>query len=471
MSSKKTSKNNVLSKVAEAAAKVVAKATTKATTDKKAQPKKTTQKSTQNTTQKKSTQSATPKKTTQQKVDQVFGNATNIISEKMLANQKITNNAMDYIKKASSPSNVGNTASNIIGNAAKKNNKTNFVFNANADEKNLGKLDIKNELPKLGVNQISKIIEKHFPNSKVIKPSDSTGIFNAQQKTGMSALALLSIGAQESGYGTSQIANDKNNIWGWGATNNNPYDNAVTFSEMEKGAEEYAKNFMKTYYDGYGAKTINSVGTGDNPAKKGYAYFDNQTINPQWAGDINSIMGTFYRTAKDSYKETNSAVKQRNKETTSPLARAGEVLGSTAGQVFTDNYAPKENTIIKSAEKYLGTPYVWGGRSSEYLDCAGFVYKTLEDSGYTMPKTIGFTNANDLRAGGKVVDKSELKPGDIVFYADNDFGHATHVAIYVGNGKIIHSSGGRDNDINNPGKGVSYQNLNYRDDYLESRRY
>lgn len=171
-------------------------------------------------------------------------------------------------------------------------------FNANADPNSLASLDVATQLPKLSEQQISDIISKHFSKSTVIKPSDAAGIFNAQQQTGMSALAILGIGALESGYGTSNIAKQKNNIWGWNATNVNPGGNATSFSQMSQGALEFANKYMNTYYNKYGAKSISAAGTGNNPAGKGYAYYDNGSINPTWATSINSIMKNFYNTAK-----------------------------------------------------------------------------------------------------------------------------------------------------------------------------
>lgn len=163
----------------------------------------------------------------------------------------------------------------------------------------LVKMDIKTELPRLSVAQIRKIIEKHFNRSTVIKPSDAEGIYNAQQSTGMGALAILGIGALESGWGTSSIAKQKNNIWGWNATNVNPGSNAKSFSQMSQGALEYAQNYMRVYYEGYGAKSIYAAGTGNNPAKKGYAYHNNGQIDSSWATKVGSIMDTIYKTATD----------------------------------------------------------------------------------------------------------------------------------------------------------------------------
>ena len=171
-------------------------------------------------------------------------------------------------------------------------------FNSGADPSGLGKLDVKTELPKLTSGQIGQIISNHFSKSTVIKPSDAEGIFAAQQKSGMSALAILAIGALESGYGTSNIAKAKNNLWGWNATNVNPGGNATSFAPVSEGAYDFATRYLKTYYNKYGAKSIFDAGTGSNPAGKGYAYHDDGRINTQWATSVSSIMKTFYNTAK-----------------------------------------------------------------------------------------------------------------------------------------------------------------------------
>ena len=192
-----------------------------------------------------------------------------------------------------------NTAEN--GSGTGNNSTKPFAgFNANADPGGLASLDVVTELPKLTTNQISAIISKHFSRSPVISPSDAAGIYNAQQETGMSALAILGIGALESGYGTSTIAKQKNNLWGWNATNVNPGGNATTFAPVSHGAMEFAERYLKTYYNNYGAKSIYAAGTGNNPAGKGYAYHDSGAINPQWATSVGSIMGNFYNTAKNA---------------------------------------------------------------------------------------------------------------------------------------------------------------------------
>ena len=241
----------------------------------------------------------------QERRDIMFGRDTTSDEYGQGFGQKAIANALSdsqtlFHQALSSP--LGLTASDIsgLGGGNNKGAAAFGGFDANADPNSLASLDVATQLPKLSEKQISDIIAKHFSKSTVIKPSDAAGIFNAQQNTGMSALAILGIGALESGYGTSNIAKQKNNIWGWNATNVNPGGNATAFSQMSQGALEFANKYMNTYYNKYGAKSISAAGTGNNPAGKGYAYYDNGSINPTWATSIGSIMKNFYNTAKGS---------------------------------------------------------------------------------------------------------------------------------------------------------------------------
>lgn len=131
------------------------------------------------------------------------------------------------------------------------------------------------------------------------------------------------------------------------------------------------------------------------------------------------------------------------------------------------SYSETGNTIADAAQKYIGTPYVWGGESMSEggMDCSGFVYNALKDAGYK----VGRTTAQGYRSYGSTVSKADMQPGDLVFFGKNN--NASHIGIYIGNGQMIHSSGGSKNTASNPGKGVSIANVDYRSDFLEARRY
>ena len=143
---------------------------------------------------------------------------------------------------------------------------------------------------------------------------------------------------------------------------------------------------------------------------------------------------------------------------------------ASPGAVKDTGYKPSVssgNNIVDSAKRYIGTPYVWGGESMAEggMDCSGFVYNALKDSGYN----VGRTTAQGYRSLGTKVSKSDMQPGDLIFYGKNN--DASHIGIYIGNGQMIHSSGGSKNTKSNPGKGVSITNVDYRGDFLEARRY
>jgi hypothetical protein len=92
--------------------------------------------------------------------------------------------------------------------------------------------------------------------------------------------------------------------------------------------------------------------------------------------------------------------------------------------------------IIGTAELFINTPYLWGGKSSFGIDCSGLVQTVFRMNGITLPR-----NASHQAATGAAVNFiSEAKPADLFFF-DNENGEITHVGIYLGNNRIIHSSG------------------------------
>ena len=96
---------------------------------------------------------------------------------------------------------------------------------------------------------------------------------------------------------------------------------------------------------------------------------------------------------------------------------------------------PEFAAMLEEAEKYLGTPYVWGGSSPETgFDCSGYVCWVLNQSGWD----VGRTTANGLWQQAAKVSEHEAKPGDLVFFQGTyDTLGASHVGLYVGDGMMI----------------------------------
>ncbi len=99
--------------------------------------------------------------------------------------------------------------------------------------------------------------------------------------------------------------------------------------------------------------------------------------------------------------------------------------------------------ILNTAKGLTGIPYLWGGTSAKMLDCSGFTKTVYFMNGITLPRDA----SQQVNVGKKIKlddDFSKLKPGDLLFFGKNrkdGSERITHVAIYMGNGKIIHETG------------------------------
>ena len=91
--------------------------------------------------------------------------------------------------------------------------------------------------------------------------------------------------------------------------------------------------------------------------------------------------------------------------------------------------------IYKEAQKYVGTPYVWGGSTPETgFDCSGYVCWVYNQNGYN----VGRTTANGLWNKCQHISEAEAKPGDLVFFEGTyDTPGKSHVGIYLGNGMMV----------------------------------
>ena len=90
--------------------------------------------------------------------------------------------------------------------------------------------------------------------------------------------------------------------------------------------------------------------------------------------------------------------------------------------------------ITRTAMRYLGVPYMWGGTSFSGVDCSGFVQTVFAKNGIELPRM-----ADEQFAIGKRIGMSFLMPGDLVFFETYTYG-ASHVGIYLGHGRFIHAS-------------------------------
>lgn len=109
----------------------------------------------------------------------------------------------------------------------------------------------------------------------------------------------------------------------------------------------------------------------------------------------------------------------------------------------------RRSQLVNYALQFVGNRYVWGGTSlTNGVDCSGFTMRVMEKFGVSLPHYSG-----SQAQMGKKVTSATMKPGDLIFYAGSN-GKVNHVAIYIGNGRIVHAASRR--------SGIKISTWNYR---------
>lgn len=111
-------------------------------------------------------------------------------------------------------------------------------------------------------------------------------------------------------------------------------------------------------------------------------------------------------------------------------------VGSLSSSVGTEA-SGKAAQLIEKAEQYLGTPYVWGGYDPSGFDCSGFVSYVVNNCGAGF--NFGRLTAESWRRQCTIISASQAKPGDLIFFQGTyNTSGASHVGIYLGDGRMIH---------------------------------
>ena len=105
------------------------------------------------------------------------------------------------------------------------------------------------------------------------------------------------------------------------------------------------------------------------------------------------------------------------------------VYVGTKAPSLTGSTYEKGQTVHEFPQRFVGNPYVWGGTDlNRGADCSGFIVSIYGSFWYKLPRS-----SSELRSAGRKVSYSQKQPGDIICYNG-------HVAMYIGNGKIVHAS-------------------------------
>ena len=255
--------------------------------------------------------------------------------------------------------------------------------------------------------------------------SNAENFFDIATSYGLDPRFIFCIGIHESYFGTSAIANEKGNFFGWGANDSNPYGDAHSFYDMSDGIEAVCKGLANNYVSpngawyqwiidkGYSPKTIEGIGC-------------RYASDTNWANAVTKHM-------KNIFNYEPAAIEN------------GDFLSIAKS---CHDYIRENNFYYSSAKNKSAGKYVKDGKSTgngsipypngtQYTDCSAYVTWVLYEYGYTeltsQKSSAWFMNTNAMRQmGWTVLPATQAQAGDIV-------AKTGHVEIYAGNGQFYNA--------------------------------
>lgn len=208
-------------------------------------------------------------------------------------------------------------------------------------------------------------------------------------------------------------------------------DSVDDFAVFKKNTQSAASTSQKSTVSA-AANVLTNVGTSGVSTAAGNII--------QAASD--AISGTRSSSGASSASITKSGVAVTNAGT-SILSRGNVIEAGTSIVKSISSSLPviattaSRQALIQYAKQFLGNPYVYGGTSlTDGADCSGFVQQIFKHFGITTGRS-----SRDQYANAQSISFEQLQPGDLVFYASGDY--INHVAIYAGDGVIIHAANAR----------------------------
>ena len=152
---------------------------------------------------------------------------------------------------------------------------------------------------------------------------------------------------------------------------------------------------------------------------------DGENDDTQYDEDGNAITG-------DETEDTNTDDAEAN--TDADYDNSGDTSEDTSSDSgSSSSYSGSGSSVVDYATQFVGNPYVWGGTSlTNGADCSGFVQSVYANFGVSLPRT-----SYEQQNAGTEVSYADAQPGDLICYGG-------HVAIYMGNGQIVHASNSQD---------------------------
>lgn len=148
---------------------------------------------------------------------------------------------------------------------------------------NLSKSMSLNKPSGLSLEQFKKVLSGNESDENSVFANNAEYFYYAEKQYNINGVFLAAVAIHESNWGTSKIAKDKNNLFGYGASDSSPYNNAKTFSDYAEGIDLVARVFVKYYLNPAGTSIYN----GETANGKYYNGSTLSAVNKKYASDSN----------------------------------------------------------------------------------------------------------------------------------------------------------------------------------------
>lgn len=161
---------------------------------------------------------------------------------------------------------------------------------------------------------------------------------------------------------------------------------------------------------------------------------DNSSEEVQYDEDGNVVSGSSDGSSDYEYDEYGNVIDTDNTvDYNSEASSSDSSADSSSDSSSASSSSGSGSSVVSYATQFVGNPYVWGGTSlTSGADCSGFVQSVYANFGVSLPRT-----SYEQQNAGYEVSYADAQPGDLICYGG-------HVAIYMGNGQIVHASNARD---------------------------
>ena len=161
---------------------------------------------------------------------------------------------------------------------------------------------------------------------------------------------------------------------------------------------------------------------------------DNSSEDVQYDEDGNVVSGSSDGSSDYEYDEYGNVIDTDNTvDYNSEASSSDSSADSSSDSSSASSSSGSGSSVVSYATQFVGNPYVWGGTSlTSGADCSGFVQSVYANFGVSLPRT-----SYEQQNAGYEVSYADAQPGDLICYGG-------HVAIYMGNGQIVHASNSRD---------------------------